>query len=516
MHVEVELKLELPLAALERLRRHPFVRTHKQGRAQSLHLYNTYYDTPDCDLARQKAALRLRRNGTQFFQTVKTKGDHQGAHFSRPEWEWPVAGEALDVSLLAETPLASLSAPVLAAVRPLFTTDFKRTVWLLSAPEESPSWQIELTIDQGEIRPHGTTSTDSEAICEVELELKHGEPRDLYHAALTLTEGLPVRISVLSKAERGYALARPRPSRAQKGSAPALKKNDTVAEALQSIGQACLGHALLNEPLLRRLRHPEAVHQMRVALRRFRSALSVFKPVLGSPHSLRVKDDLRWLAGELGDARDLDVFSDEILAPAAVALGDGIDLSPLQSLISHRRELAYQRALEALESPRSGQTLLHAAAWLENGDWLTPDAPEQQAILNGSLRPFARQLLDHRLKSVLRAGQHFGTLDSLARHAVRIEVKKLRYTCEFFSSLFSEKKQADFNATLSDLQEHLGAINDAAVARQKLSAIAQEGPADLTLACGAVIGWHQARMEDTIKDCGKSWKQFQKQEPFWH
>lgn len=515
MQIEIELKLDLAASALERLRRHPVLREHRLGRAQSFHLYNTYYDTPDAVLLQHGAALRLRQNGTHLIQTVKARGHHQGAHFARPEWEWPIAGPDLDLSLLSETPLATLTPEQQTSLQPLFTTDFKRTVWLLQGVSEGKPWEAELTLDQGEVRGHGEQSGVSIPINEVEIELKRGTPCQLYALALRLTEGIVFRPSVISKAERGYRLALQRPSKAHRGSKSTLHKSQTVTEAFQTIGRDCLTHALMNEPLLRLDRKPEAIHQMRVALRRLRSAITLFKDVLATPQSLAIKEDLRWLASELGDARDLDVFLTEHLLPANAALEGVVSLQPILKEIASHREDAYQRALAALQTPRCGRVFLEIAAWLEGGDWLFPTDPARIELLQQPIKVFASTQMDKRLRAVLRAGRDFADLNSMARHALRIEVKKLRYASEFFTPLFNGKKTKPFQAALAPLQDILGVMNDTAVAHHRLLTLAASNPALLGLPCGAALGWLEAMAFDALHDCKKTWKRFHAHANAW-
>lgn len=515
MQIEIELKLELSASALDRLRRHPVLREHRLGRAQSFHLYNTYYDTEDGLLLQHGAALRLRKNGSHLIQTVKARGHHQGAHFARPEWEWPIAGPELDLSLLAETPLADLTAEQQASLAPLFTTDFKRTIWTLQGVSDGKPWEAELTLDHGEVRSHADHDGEAVPIHEVEIELKRGTPSQLYALALRLTEGAVFRPSVISKAERGYRLALRRPGKAHRGAKSSLHKSQTVTEAFQTIGRDCLTHALLNEPLLRLDRKPEAIHQMRVALRRLRSAITLFKDVLATPQSQAIKEDLRWLASELGDARDLDVFLAEHLLPASVALENVVSLQPILKEIARHREAAYQRALDALETPRCGRVFLEIAAWLEGGDWLSPTDPTRIEVLQQPIKAFAATQMERRLRAVMRAGRDFDSLDSTARHALRIEIKKLRYASEFFAPLLKSKHNKLFEGALAPLQETLGMMNDTVVAHHRLLALAATNPETLGLPCGAALGWLEAMTQESSQSCHKIWKRFRIQATAW-
>jgi CHAD domain-containing protein len=122
-----------------------------------------------------------------------------------------------------------------------------------------------------------------------------------------------------------------------------------------------------NEPLLRDARDPEAVHQMRVAMRRLRAAMSIFKRVFADERSDTVKNQLRALAGELGEARDIDVLLEKTIAPARERHPDEADLAALAESYEERREAAYDKAIEGLESGPFARTVLDAASWIETG-----------------------------------------------------------------------------------------------------------------------------------------------------
>jgi inorganic triphosphatase YgiF len=196
MSQEIELKLALGREGPEALRRHPRLRGLTPA---TTHLGNTYFDTPEGDLARAQMALRLRRKGDRLLQTLKTPGLGSGGLSHRGEWEWEVDGPGLDLDGLAALPsMAALDVNLLAGLEPTFTTDFRRETWPLRLEET----RIELAIDLGEIRAGGKTV----AIRELELELEAGEPARLTDLAATLAETVPLRPSDTSKAARGGAL----------------------------------------------------------------------------------------------------------------------------------------------------------------------------------------------------------------------------------------------------------------------------------------------------------------------
>ena len=199
--MEVELKLALAPTGPAALIQHPYLASHA-ARKQSL--TNTYFDTPQGDLAKARIALRLRQVDGKVLQTVKTAGQGGGGLSQREEWEWQVAGPQLDLASLAKLPpfQGELSG-VLDALAPQLSTDFTRRSWQLKDGAHGEQSHIELVLDEGEIISGGYRTP----ICEAELELKGGEPEALWALALTLAEQVPLRPSDSSKASRGNALS---------------------------------------------------------------------------------------------------------------------------------------------------------------------------------------------------------------------------------------------------------------------------------------------------------------------
>lgn len=197
MSHEVELKLALGPDGPDALRRHPRL-AGEASRRQTL--VNTYYDTPEGDLKEARVALRLRRIGDEWRQTLKTSGQGGGGLSTRGEWEWKVAGDTLDLEgLKGLEPIQALDETLLTRLAPCFTTDFQREVWLV----QSDGGEVEIALDEGEIRVGELSVT----IREVELELKRGDARQLLELADGFAESVPLRPSDTSKAARGTALA---------------------------------------------------------------------------------------------------------------------------------------------------------------------------------------------------------------------------------------------------------------------------------------------------------------------
>jgi inorganic triphosphatase YgiF len=444
MPTEVELKLEVTSEAAEAIEKSKVL----EGKPKTISQRAIYFDTPDLDLSKAGMSLRIRNDGETRVQTVKASGGRTAGLFARSEWERKVEG---DTPVLDETtPIRSMIGGAADEIVPIFHVEIERRAWTLREGEAS----IEVVIDRGTV----VAGDRASPIIEIELELKSGEPAALFALARRLDAIAPVRLGVLAKSERGYRLS--------KAHAPAVKagrvtlSNDmTAADAFRTVVHACIRHFRLNEALLAQSRDADALHQARVALRRLRSAFSIFKPIPGGSEVGRLQWELRCLASELGKARNLDVLLER------TEPGD------LRDRIATTRETSYDRVVEALADPRARTLMLDLAQWTSTGDWL--GVHESGGARIRPVREFASRALDRLRRKVKKDGRSLAHADDEAGHDVRKDAKKLRYASEFFRSLFEReaerRRYKKFIAALEELQEQLGALNDLVTAPHVLS-----------------------------------------------
>ncbi|GEP09022.1 inorganic triphosphatase [Methylobacterium gnaphalii] len=442
---------------LTSLASHPLLRDDD---ATTSLLDTTYLDTADRSLHAAGLSLRLRREGGRTIQTLKSAAPAAIGLFDRGEWESDVAGPEPDLALLADTPAAALLDEAGAhALRPLFRTVIGRSRRAIRHGGSG----IVATLDAGRVE----TDQGDVPLYEVELELADGDPADLFSLAKALGESAPLRLGVLSKGEQGYALIDERLRKPSKAAGFHLDPETPAGDAFAAVAKACLRHLRLNEDVFRHDRAPEALHQMRVALRRLRSAFSLFKPLLEQDETAeKLRAAIKRVTEPFGTARNLDVFLDETLPGEIERRPDEPGLEDLRRRLAGEREEAYAAVFAVLDGPDWRALILDLVVWIETGPWREGKSRERDR----SARDFAADVLERLRRRLKKRGRHLARLEPEERHRVRIVAKKLRYGAEFFGPLFPEKKAAKrhkaFVGALSDLQNHLGALNDLSTAHQ--------------------------------------------------
>ena len=511
MSAEVELKLTLPPDQARLLGRNPVLAASTVKGPHTQRFYGIYYDTPDRLLSRNGVALRVRRQGRRWIQTLKEEGRVEGGMHHRPEHEAAAPEGKLNLPALQATPVAGLFADpeVMAQLAPIFVTDVRRTIRIL----KTEGGEVEFALDRGEVR----ADQSAEPICELELELKSGSPEAVYDLALTLQEQVRLRIENRSKAERGHALAglaEPRPTKARP---PGIDEAMPVSAAFQAIAFSCLGHAQANERgILEGNPDPEYVHQMRVGLRRLRSAFSVFGSVLPRPSCQPAIDEIRWIANSLGPAREWDVFATEALPPIMAAFPDHTGLARLAQAAEGLRVECREAARTAVASERYEHLLLRVSAWLTCEKWRAVMPQDALPILAEPLQPFAVRMLQRRHRRVRRRGRDHERLTPEERHGLRIALKKLRYCAEFFGPILEPDAMRAYTRGLADLQNVLGVLNDAAVTGRLLVELAARHPGpDLDEALGIVQGWTRQFTVERLGHLAEAWERFEEAKPFW-
>ncbi len=446
--LEIELKLEFEPADKARL----IAALMPDPTAGALrHLVADYFDTPDLALSKAGYNLRIRREGKRRIQTVKAASSSAAGLFVRGEWERPVRGNKPIIDEVAGPIAQFVDEHVLAKLAPIFVTDIKR----VSGPIAVATGSIEYAVDCGEVR----AGLRAMPLLELELELKDGSPQLLFDFARQLDEVVPLRLGVRSKSEQGYALIGSASAPSFRAEPIRLLPEWNAGQAFVQIAGSCIRQYRLNETLLLTTGGTEAIHQARVALRRLRSAITLFGPLFtGDPRAELLAAELRWLASELGAIRDIDVLLPRL---------EDIDRAKLAGI----REAKVTHLLALLQTSRIRQLPIDLTEWLAIGDWQC--GPVDSSVRGRNARKFATVRLDRLRKRIRRDGRKLSHIDSEHRHEVRKDAKKLRYASEFFVSLYPGRKPRrrldKFLDCLEDLQDKLGELNDIATAPDVLA-----------------------------------------------
>lgn len=438
---ELELKLELPPDQAERLVNSRPLRDVPSEQAR---LTSTYYDTPGLDLERDGYSLRVRHEGQRFVQTLKRNRPCAGL-FSRREWEQEVVGPTISAEALADTGLRHRKRLVGNLVKQV-EVDVDRRTWML----EDGVTLIEAALDQGVVRSRPKQTR----FAELELELKRGSPDQLFTLARQLAAAVPLRVAVLSKAERGFGLSPGRTAVIERAHSLKLLREMSVSEAFPAVIVSCITQYRLNEDLF--ASNPEALHQGRVALRRLRAALTLFRRPVGDARYRGLQDEVRELANALGSARDLDVFWENY----------GAELSPSEQDRVRAARLEAAAIMEnTLGSQKTRSLMIDLVGWSTLGAWRHSNEAGEPILR------FARPELDRLWRKVRQQGAKLDELDFAERHRLRVTIKKMRYATEFLGSLFAQREVRAFRNSLVAAQDLLGDLNDQMVAQDIAAAL---------------------------------------------
>jgi inorganic triphosphatase YgiF len=517
---EVELKLEVPIDSISRLTRSALLQAVGKRPSKPATLVSVYFDTEKLKLRDKGLSLRVRRVGRRHLQTIKQESGESGALFDRNEWEHEIAGRQPDLAAARDaSPQPMFSKKLGRGLKPVFETRVRRTVY----PIHSGDSEIELSIDKGKVEAGRLSSP----LCEVELELKRGESAELFKLARTLAQDVPVQLAIRSKAERGYALLAGARHEVVKAAPVTLTPDRSRQAAFQAIARASLRQLVANQPAMLG-GDAEGLHQMRVALRRLRAAISLFADMLLDPQSEAMKAEFKWISGELAPARALDVFIKRVVKPVADDKPNGPGVAVLAKELQQTRNEAFSRAQAAVESARLRGLVLDTAAWIEAGDWVRNADHLVRLLRERPIAAAAAEELKRRWKKLVKRGAQLDRLDPQRRHKMRIQAKKLRYAAEFFAGAFPGKKATQrrkrFVGILESLQDALGDLNDIAVHEELTERFVESqdgsgkqhgGRAKKAFAAGRLSGREEARIASTLKNANRAYRSFAEAKPFW-
>ena len=448
-------------------------------------LLDQYLETADWAFHRAGYALRVRSRDGAAEATLKALADQTDGPRTRREVSESLVGADRLALLTAAGPVTSRVRAVAGPreLRRLFTLRTHRRTFELRAapaaggPDASGPVLAELALDETAVDPNGGRSAAT-SLRRLELELASGaalESVEPLAAALARTPGL-TRASI-SKFGVGLAAAGLEPEAAPDLGPTDVDRSSSSGEVAYAAVRRQLASYLANEPGTRLGDDIEALHDMRVASRRLRTAMAVFGDVL--PRDLlALGDELGWVADALGEVRDLDVLLQwlrpltsgaEAAAHPSAATPEGSPLLPVLELLVQHRDAARARMLAALDSARHAILVDALTAKLRAGTD-TPATPEGATPALHT----ATRLLRRRWKRLRRRAERLSARSPDADyHAARIRAKRLRYATEFVAELYGKPARRVLD-TLARSQDELGRRQDATITIERLERLVAE------------------------------------------
>lgn len=490
--VEVEVKLGADPAALAAVYASP-VFTSEASRPKKLR--SVYFDTPAFGLQHAGIVLRVRSGaGGRFTMAMKFDVTEGSALFHRHEIEVEAGGAEPDIALFGKKTSRRLKRLIQGL--PL-EQKFETQVTRRTRTAVSGASLIEVAFDEGVIAlPDGR----KKALCELELELKSGSSTDLFALARRLAAEHGLRLDVTSKSEKGFALLRAEAASPVKAQATSVREGTVV----QDILSGTLTHFAGNWEALREGDDAESIHQLRVALRRMRTAFRMLGHVMPSGDITALRDDAGRIGAAFGRARDLDALIG-LLSGEALRAACGAGLDPLVAEARRQRAKAFAAARAYIDSQEVTDFVLRAESFAAENPVLP--LPAEQA---------AAGMLEWLHRRVLKRGRKLATQTDQERHRLRIALKDLRYGIDMLSGLFKHGGRSERMArAAAALQDFLGAHNDAVTVAALARELAAPLGADGAAAAGFAAGWLARDAREGASRLKDAWKGFRKCSAFW-
>jgi inorganic triphosphatase YgiF len=506
MQRELELKVELSASAVERLAGELPQMDLSIGPASTMKLRTIYFDTPAHGLHEAGLSLRLRNQNGSWLQTVKSD-QHVAAGLSNPvELEVLLTTDQPDLGKIADKKIKRSVEKALkgASLRPVFETFVERTTRKIKARES----EVELALDAGEVR----TPEARAELNEAELELKAGSAEGLLLAAESMLAGHELKLGTRSKAERGYRLAlekRDSCPEPEKSRPVRIRRKDDSATAFAAILASASRQILINRVAVLESDDPEATHQLRIGLRRLRSALQALRPFVISPSLKSFECRVRELAHAVGVLRDADVLISTIAAPIEAKAPDKNGFVELTAALLRHRRATREEVRAALRGPAWTRLQLYLALW--------PRTLQENDKLAGPIAKVARKALRKAWRKCAKLAAAIDELSGEERHEMRKALKKLRYQTEFFAPLFAEKKTEAFVRQLKALQDVFGYVNDVRMAPRLMEIQRHHGQTSIAAArtVGYILGQHEMEARHVWRQAAPTWRGLERASRFW-
>ncbi len=471
-------------------------------RPNAQRLRTWYFDTEKGDLERHKMVLRTRAQRRGYVMTLKWNGSFPGGLFERGEIEVATASAEPDISLLGPE-----VAHVIAGLTqdrplvPMYETDIRR----ITRRIQSGASDIEVAFDAGFI----IAGEQKLPVREIELELKSGDPAELYRFGTSLAETYPVRLGYLAKSARGALLRSGRQPAPVYAAAP-ISGAPTVDAAIGVLINACLSQFAGNWPAFESGDGVVAIHQMRVAMRRLRSLLGLFQRAFPCAEFAAFRNDAKRIAAAMGEARNWDVFLALLRQGPVAVFPAEPGFEELLAQSEQHRAAGYDAVSNLLAAPETTRFILSLQAFVARSGWRNALPADALSRLTAPAKDFAAANLERLHQRLTKRGKNLAALPPYARHQIRIDLKKLRYTADLFSGLFENRgKIRAYTRAAGKLQDQLGIFNDLIVANEMVTQLDTSTPA-ANRAAGIITGWcaRGALADDAA--LSEAWKNFRK------
>jgi triphosphatase len=472
-------------------------------------IVDAYLDTQDWRLFRAGYSLRIRRKGGRIEATLKSLAEGQDGLRRRAEFTEPIPGRDAAALMHGGGPVAT-RARLAAGSTPLtrlFEVRTRRHEYRLTIDRDPAG---EIAVDRTTI-PLGDHS-ESARLRRVEVEVPDSLVLELTPFVESMRSACALQPAGLSKYQAGLLALGLKPAIAPDRGQKEVEPSGSIGEVAFAVLRMHFESLLANEPGTRIGDDIEDLHDMRVATRRLRAALSIFAEVLPVRFT-RFRDELGWLTDALGAVRDLDVQLGQLDAwEKQSTQEDSEALAPLRGLLEEQRGASRERMTAALDSGRYVRLTTTFTTALRRGPLRTSRASRQPALR------VAPELITDRYRKVRRAGVLASRSPSpSAYHRLRIRAKRLRYVIEFLSPLYSKEARPVLKRLVA-LQDLLGLHQDAAVAVGRLrSLVAERGSAlaPATIFAMGVVARRYGEQEESLRArfpkaytrvSGKRWK----------
>lgn len=509
----VPAKLEVTLLAadervLRAIAQRPRLGPYRLLARDALRLHSIYLDTADRALARAGVALRLRRAQAHWEATATWAGQVSGVLHEGPELTLRLAGPPVMPFIVPPGPLYVHLAALLAGrpLDPLLQTNIHRRRIDVLAADDAPVL-AELALDRVQVCGP-SEAQPRERYYEVEVERLSGTRRDVAVFGRLLRAEFALTPSSASKFARGLALVS-----GPEGAAPsrlaALQPHETLAAAARNVVGTHLRRLRQYDPGTRLGTDPEALHDMRVALRRLRATVRTFGPGISPALRAYLEAELPWVAELLGAVRDLDVQLQHVARYSAAA-----PPSHRAALANYRDYMQAERArcravmLEGLDSRRYFRVLRRVERFACRP---LPSRLKDSAAREPLARAGRRALKKAFRRLVERGGQIHNAPTPEDLHQLRIRAKRLRYTLESLRDLIG-KPGARFIKRLVKLQDLLGTYHDAVVAadfvRRYVEGVGTPLSPSSMLAFGGLVDSELRVAQQATAEWARTWQRF--------